>query len=285
MGIYSRDYIRDQRPSGGFGVPGGQWAIKYLLIANITVFFLQNMFAGGPPGQGVVAEWLALSRQDLFPSFQIWRLVTYGFCHGSLDHVAFNLFVLWMFGRGVEPILGSNEFLAFYLTGVVISGLCYVTVQVVLGIPAGVIGASGGVMAVVFLTAMYFPRMKVLVMFIIPAELWLLAVLYAVIDVWGMTNPGSGVAHAAHLGGAAFGVVYRYYNWRLMPWWNRLRSGSSPGIGARKRPKVRLYRPTKESLDNRVDDILEKIHREGEASLTDEEREVLKEAGQRYKNR
>ena len=119
MGIYSRDYIRDQRPSGGFGVPGGQWAIKYLLIANIAVFFLQNL---GPPEQGVVANWLALSRQDLFPSFQIWRLVTYGFCHGSLEHVAFNLFVLWMFGRAVEPILGSKEFLAFYLSGVVISG-------------------------------------------------------------------------------------------------------------------------------------------------------------------
>ena len=139
-------------------------------------------------------------------------------------------------------------------------------------------------MAVTFLCAMHYPRMQLLIMFIIPLELRWFAVLYAIIDVAGLLNPGSGVAHAAHLGGAAFGVAYKYYNWRLIPLWQRL-TGRVTGFKRRRRgPKMRIYQPTPdEPLNPQVDRILQKIHEQGEASLTDEEREVLIEASRRLK--
>ena len=292
MGIHSRDYIRETPPPA-FGRPAGLWAVRYLLIANIVVFVLQVVT--GEPGRfgnltGGITQWLSLNRTDLFPTFQIWRLVTYGFCHDtrSLQHIAINLFVLWMFGRNVEPIYGSREFLAFYLTGVVLSGLCHVGMQVVMHDPAGVIGASGGVMAVVFLTAMLFPREKVYVMFILPLELRWMAVLYAAADVMGIVSGGSNVAHAAHLAGAAFGVLYKYNNWRIMPLfarWPRLKKRAFSG----RQSKVHLYRPpretpSREDVSARVDALLEKISRDGEASLTDDERRFLKDASRRYRD-
>ncbi len=168
MGIENRDYVR--RGSGGnygrgFGNPGDNWAINFLLIANVAVFILQNMDLGG------VTDALELSLWDI-QHFQIWRLVTYGFCHGGIWHIAINMYVLWMFGRLVEPIYGSREFLAFYLVGIVISGLCHIGIQLVDGSLNPVIGASGGVNAVVFLCAMLYPRMTVLFMFdSIPVDL------------------------------------------------------------------------------------------------------------------
>lgn len=288
MGIESRDYLRNE--SGGnyrsFNMTSGGWAIKYILIANVVVFLLEIATTNGR-GSSDVINYLALNRDSLFPGFEIWRVLTYGFCHDtrSLGHIFFNMFILWMFGRSVEPILGSREFLAFYLVSIVISGLCHIAIS-----PNPVIGASGGVMAVVFLTAMYYPRMTVLLFFILPIELRWLAVLYAVVDLFGFVNPrGDSVAHFAHLGGAAFGVAYKYFGWNLthsfQGKWNRFQSNR-----AVRKSKLKVYsepntRLSKARLDERVDAILEKISREGEASLTDQERELLKEASSKYKKR
>ena len=283
MGIESRDYLRHEsggRNYGSFRMTSGGWAIKYLIIANVIVFVLQNV-------SPAITESFALQRGAIFPAFQIWRFVTYGFCHStaSLGHLFFNMYVLWMFGRSVEPILGSREFLAFYLLGIVISGICHTAIS-----PYPVIRASGGVMAVVFLTAMYFPRMTVLLMFILPIQLRWLAVLYAAVDVFGFINPGGdGVAHFAHLGGAAFGVAYKHFGWNVTrsfdAKWNTFNLNRSA-----KKKKFRVYSEpdtnlSKAGLDEKVDAILEKISREGEANLTDQERALLKEASNKYKKR
>lgn len=283
MGIESRDYLRHESGSGNynsFRVNSGGWAIKYLIIANIIVFVLENTTPS-------ILNAFALQRDAVFPSFQIWRFVTYGFCHSttSLGHIFFNMFVLWMFGRSVEPILGSREFLVFYLLGIVISGICHIAISA-----NPVIGASGGVMAVVFLTAMYFPRMTVLLMFILPIELRWLAVLYALVDVFGVINPeGDNVAHVAHLGGAAFGVAYKYFNWNLTRKFDSKMKSFKLKQSARQK-NLRVYSEpdsniSKAKLDEKVDAILEKISREGEASLTDQERALLKEASTKYKKR
>lgn len=339
MGLQDRDYLREERRGAAFGPPGGGWAIKYLLIANVLVFLLQQtsplvtawldlrlpvrteaeatLYSLDdarpprtlPPGESVlVIDHLqdpgtrvlyarvryqgefGLVEQSLLQVAPgrfwelLWRLVTYGFCHSTqgLMHLAFNMFVLWMFGRAVEPLLGSREFLAFYLAAIVVSGLCHLIVQAFAPVP--VLGASGGVMAVVFLTAMYYPRMTVLLFFVIPVELRWVAVLYAVIDVAGFFNPNSTVAHAAHLGGAAFGVAYKYYGWRLMPWISGFRMLMKSRRPSRP-PRVRIHRPSPDEVRARVDDLLDKIHRHGEASLTDEERQFLRDASREYRHR
>tara|TARA_R110002111_G_scaffold262289_1_gene337785 strand:+ start:65160 stop:66014 length:855 start_codon:yes stop_codon:yes gene_type:complete len=284
MGIENREYLRHESGGGNynpFQTTSGGWAIKYLIIANVIVFLFENLSPS-------ILDYLALQRDAVFPTFQIWRFVTYGFCHStaSLGHIFFNMFVLWMFGRSVEPILGSREFLAFYLMGIVISGICHVAIS-----PNPVIGASGGVMSVVFLTAMYFPRMTVLLMFIFPIELRWLAVLYAVVDVFGFVSPqqGDSTAHFAHLGGAAFGVAYKYFGWHLTGSFNQKWNAFKLKQSARKN-HLRVYtepdsKLSKAKLDEKVDVILEKISREGEANLTDQERALLKEASNKYKKR
>lgn len=300
MGIESRDYIRDERPAFGFRGPasGNLWAVTFVLIANVAVFLLQNMTKHplSPSGhiRGGLTEWLSLSLWDpQNPSqlqlIQLWRVVTYGFCHANFQHILFNMYVFWMFGRIIEPIYGSREFLCFYLGGIVISGLCHVGMQAVQPGMGGVVGASGGVMAVVFLTAAVYPRMTVLLMFVLPVQLRFIAIGYAAIDLLGALNPGaSKVAHVAHLGGAAFGYAYKHFNWRFSGLLDSL-SGRFKRKVPRSRAKVKLYRPTDppppQNLEREVDEILEKISKEGEASLTEKEREILAEASRQYRKR
>ena len=42
--------------------------------------------------------------------FGLWQLITYGFLHGSLLHLGFNMFALYMFGSAIERVLGAQRY-------------------------------------------------------------------------------------------------------------------------------------------------------------------------------
>src|SRR5690606_26344528 len=89
-----------------------------LLIANVAVFVLQVLT--GDLLIGPFALWPFGSPQFRgAPEFEVWQLLTYGFLHGSLTHLFFNMFALWMFGREIEQLLGSRRYLTYYLVCVV----------------------------------------------------------------------------------------------------------------------------------------------------------------------
>jgi hypothetical protein len=100
-----------------------------------------------------------------------------------------------------------------------------------------------------------------------------------------------GVAHVAHLGGLAFGFLYYRFGWRITSLGSNLPSVFNLRTWSRRtwnRPRhVKVYQPPEEapqSFDVKVDAILDKIHAQGEASLTEQERETLRKASERYKS-
>jgi len=212
-----------------------------------------------------------------------WRVITYGFCHdhSSLWHLAFNMMLLWVFGRMLESILGRREFFCVYLLGVLLSGLCHLALQLGLGDVVPMVGASGGVMTLMVIAAMHFPRQKVLLMMIFPIELGVLVIGLVLLDVLGLFDTGSHVARAAHLGGAAFGFLYQRSGLRISDAWGRVSVRARFWKQRVARPKIRVHRPSVDGLDDQVDAILAKIAREGEASLSESERELLMEASRR----
>ena len=219
-----------------------------------------------------------------------WRMISYGFCHDqtSLWHLAFNMICLWMFGRLIEGIYGRREFVWVYLLGVFVSGLCHLAWQQASGgsvVP--MVGASGGVMTVMVLAAIHFPKMKVLVMMIFPVELGLVVVglvAWNVLGGMGLFGGDTHVAYMAHLGGLAFGFGYHRSGFRLSSGWASLWGRSRLWRRRIVRPSVRVYQPPADGLDEKVDAILEKISRDGEASLSDRDREFLMEASRRKRD-
>ena len=291
MGFENRDYYRDPdwQPDRG-----DHSAIRWLIVLCIGVFIGQMV-------DPHVTEWLALTTGDTFSKWQVWRLLSYAFCHDTKNvlHLLFNMVCLWFFGRVIQDRLGNREFLAFYLLAAVVAGLSY------LGLHAGLLhdhslvtGASGATMAVMALFAMWYPRQQVLLFGLLPVEIRWLVAAYVVIDtlpIWAAlqgNRPSDGVAHAAHLGGLLFGFAYHIFEWRLSNWLS-IRRVPTWWRDRERRKDVRLYSPQSEhldtpeenDLDEKVDEILRKIHEQGESSLSDRERRVLMEASRRIRER
>ena len=291
MGFEDRDYYRDPdwRPGSS-----GQSAVRWLIVLCAVVFLGQMLDTR-------VTDWLELTTVGTFLNGQVWRLLTYAFCHNTKDvlHLLFNMLCLWFFGRAVQERLGNREFVAFYLAAAVFAGLSY------LGLHAGflrdhssVTGASGATMAVMALFAMWYPRQQVLLFGLLPVEIrWLVAayVVFDTLPVWAALRGdrvSDGIAHAAHLGGLLFGFLYHIFEWRLSNWLS-FRRVPAWWRDRERRKAVKLYSPESDAtdvpaendLDAKVDDILRKIHEHGETSLSDRERRVLMDASRRLRER
>jgi membrane associated rhomboid family serine protease len=315
MGIYSRDYIRDSNNSAGL------WSdtptCRMIVIATVVVFLAQLLFLRAvdtrregvengvqgaeveslPPQYrakySVVEEWLSLDTNKVLRG-QVWRVATTALLHNrhGLWHILVNMVVLIWLGRSLELNYGSREFLLFYIFAAIFGSLAFISIQLITGDRTPAIGASGAVMAVFCLFALWNPGYTVNVYMVFPIPIiWLLG-LYVIYDlhplVLQLTGSGwrTGIAHAAHLGGVAFGFFYYRQSWKLEPLVDRITPEAFKSV---QRPRV--VRPTVQQSakvdrqDQEVDEILAKISREGEASLTERERKVLLDASQRYQKR
>jgi membrane associated rhomboid family serine protease len=233
----------------------------------------------------VIQEWCELETNKVVKKGQVWRLLTHAFCHDrySIVHIVFNMLLLYWFGGTLESMYGSREFLLFYLTAAVVAGLTYVGLDLYTGSSVPAVGASGAVMAVMMLYTVHFPRETICICWFFPVEMRWVMLFYLIFDLHPILlalsgdHFFSGIAHAAHLGGLAFGFLYGRYQWRLEPIVDRL-----SGVW-RKRERTTVRRPAPEM--RRVDEILEKITATGQDSLTAEERAVLASASRQMKRR
>jgi membrane associated rhomboid family serine protease len=187
-----------------------------LLIANIAVFLLQDM--GGPE----LFAWFALWPLDTpgLPPFQPWQVVSYGFMHEGLTHIAFNMFALYMFGSDVERLFGSRFYLQYYFACLVTAAVCHLAVTAWMGAPpAATVGASGAIFGLLLAFGWYFPQRRILLLFPpIPMPARVFVALYGGIElVLGVTGTQAGVAHFAHLGGMLGGWLMIQHRRRGFP--------------------------------------------------------------------
>src|SRR5258708_37439908 len=154
-----------------------------LIIANVAVFLLQSV---APGLESALALWpLDASRMSNGQvGFALWQLVTYGLLHGSVLHLAFNMFALYMFGSALELVVGPRRYLAYYLVCVIAAAVAQLLVTAMLGGMYPTVGASGGVFGLLLAYAVYFPHNKVMLLFPpVPIPSRLFVVIYAVIQL------------------------------------------------------------------------------------------------------
>jgi membrane associated rhomboid family serine protease len=190
-------------------------ASRALLFLNVAIFVVQSL-----TGDLLVrsfALWPPASVQfPGAPSFQLWQLLTYGFLHGGLTHLFFNMFALYMFGGEIERLLGTRRFVTYYLVCVVGAALAQLVVVSKLALPpVPTVGASGGVFGLLLAFGMAFPQRRIMLLFPpIPMPAWLFVTLYGLLELYlGVTGSGQGVAHFAHLGGMVAGYALLVH-WR-----------------------------------------------------------------------
>jgi len=119
------------------------------------------------------------------------------------------MFMLWMFGRELEQLMGPRRFLTYYLTCVVGAGLIQLIVAGLQGDGVRVVGASGGVFGLLLAFGMAFPNRMIMLLFPpIPMKAKYMVVLFGILELYlGLSGRSPGVANFAHLGGMLFGFL------------------------------------------------------------------------------
>lgn len=213
--------------------------------------------------------------------FSPYQYVTHIFMHGGFEHLFFNMFALWMFGRILEQVWGSKRFLIyFFVTGIgaalIHTGVNYLSLlsikhdaTIILNTPSPeifaafvsehfsayydqvyslfldgwfknpgsekyismaaeytrqlielqgnipTVGASGAVYGVLLAFGMLFPNTQLMLLIPpIPIKAKWMVIGYGALELFlGLTQPGSNIAHFAHLGGMLFGYFLIKY-WR-----------------------------------------------------------------------
>ncbi|MDB4916431.1 MAG: Peptidase rhomboid domain protein [Gemmatimonadetes bacterium] len=180
-------------------------SVQALLAINIAMLFLQ---------------WALVSDADVFAvlGFQagslqrtLWSAVTYMFVHYGAWHVALNMYALLAFGPRLEAAMGTRAFTLYYLwcgLGGAVAHMLFVRTGLL-------VGASAGVLGVMFAYWQQWPDEELALFGVIPMRPWTMIVLLggAIIatGVMGAGAPVAGgerIAYLAHVGGVAFAWLY-----------------------------------------------------------------------------
>jgi membrane associated rhomboid family serine protease len=281
--------------------------IKWLLISNAGIWLLTEFFLapfklgdtriGGD--NGIITYFLAL--WPIGTNFWLWQLFTYMFLHGGFGHLFFNMLALWMFGMELENVWGSKRFLTYYLACGFGAGIANLLWTLLISQGAPTVGASGAVFGILVAFGMLFPERPIYIYFLLPIKAKFFVAGYIALELfYGVSGTSSGIAHFAHLGGAAVGfalVMLMAKGFSLDDIWNKFKSEPTFPYQQRRARKpvheevfdakffdIKSGRPIEgddELNQEVVDTILDKINTSGYQSLTDEEKRILNEASKK----
>jgi membrane associated rhomboid family serine protease len=264
------------------------WVLR-LIIANAVVLLLMRTVLTSPD----LAAALAFNPASAWRHW--WTFLSYMFVHAGLLHLLGNMLMLFVFGTAVESRMGSRTFLLYYLfcgVGAAIFALGLSSFMAV----SPFIGASGAVLGVALAFAMYWPDAE-LVVFPIPVLIrarTLVTILIGLDVFFSFLAQSDGIAHLAHVGGAAFGYLFfrlqgisrrsphpppRPVERVVMVQWG----SAEPERRTPVTPVRQRRRADADPVAAEVDRVLDKISEKGIGSLTPAERRFLDEVSKQKK--
>ena len=271
--------------------------LKWLLLVNVGLWImvafanLSMWLMNRGETQNLLVSYLSLPANLSVLLHRPWTAITYMFLHERFWHLFFNVWMLWFGGMIFTRFLSQKQLALTYGLGGLVGALFFILAYNLFPVfetakyTAVAMGASASVLAILVAAATYKPDYGLSLLLFGQLKFKWVAIAFVVIDLLSISaeNPGG---HIAHLGGAAFGFVYGLI---------LRKSLNQPAESKRKKRKSKMeYTPYEEIHDepqvprsdeeyNRqkaererdVDAILDKIAKDGYASLTAEEKEFL----------
>ena len=257
--------------------------LEKIILFNITLYLLPFvlktvLFLFNIKGLSIV-NWFTIDATLSEFILKPWSILTYGFIHGSFSHIFWNMLILYYFGNILKNIFGEKLILNLFLSGIVAGGLTYLIsynlFPVFKGVNSVMIGASAGVMSVLFFLAAYDPQYRIRIIFFDIKILYIALFLffYDIIQI-PLNNSGG---HIAHIGGALWGYYYsvKYNNGSDLV--NSILSFFKKNTN--NKPSVKSKTDNKSFNQDKIDEILDKISDSGYDSLTKSEKEYLFKVG------
>lgn len=270
--------------------------LKWLLLVNVGIWIMvafANLFLWlyKSPGTNLLVRWLSVPADWTELIRKPWTVITYMFLHERFWHLFFNVWMLWFGGMIFTRFLSQKQLALTYGLGGLVGAIFFILAYNLFPVfetvkyTAVAMGASASVLAILVAAATYKPDYGLNLLLFGQLKFKWLAIAFVVIDLLSISaeNPGG---HIAHLGGAVFGFVYGLI----------LRKGlGQPSEPKRKKRKPKMeytpyeeihdepqvprsdeeYNHQKAERERDVDAILDKIAKDGYASLTAEEKEFL----------
>ena len=212
-----------------FGISPSQkknWGfVEVIILLNIIMFIPYLVYyVFRSPNLYVIASYflnLNINSPNNFLSVNngaIWQIVTGMFMHGSLGHLIFNMYGLYIFGKPLELRWGKGRFLTFYLFTGILANVSSVLFYLYTGKSVSLIGASGAIYGVLLAFGGYFPETRLLLLFLIPIKVKWAILLFTVIELGlQFANIDTGVAHLTHLFGFLFSFLYLFLFYKMNP--------------------------------------------------------------------
>jgi len=290
MGWQDRDYARVSPAAGPLRRIHRPWLVggsivTTLIVINVVIYVLASLSAGLRElfyGLGQM-QGLAVSHG------QLWRLITAQYLHAGPGHLLINMLVLHFLGRPLERMWSTNRFLAVYTVG----GLAGNVFYTILGSwgwldprwPA--VGASGCIYTLLGIVAVLFPTATVYVYFLFPIRIRTAAIIFGGIALLRVLQQAANYGgEACHLAGLVFGV---WWAMKGDAWWSRTewrlprteRMSRSRDQTTGFEARIAERREDAETIDR----ILKKVYDGGIHTLTEAEKQALREATERQRHR
>jgi membrane associated rhomboid family serine protease len=231
-----------------------------------------------------------------------WTVITYMFMHDGVFHMLGNVLWLWAFGYILQDLAGNSKLVPLFLYGGVAGAFLFILANNLFPVLSSHIqgrtleGASAGVMAIAIATTAIAPGYRIFPMLNGGIPLWVLTVIFVIIDFASIPSQNGG-GHIAHIGGAIIGLIFviqlkKGRDWSL--WMNSFFNWAANLFNPEKKEwkktaKKEHYYKTKGTqpykkvpnvTQKRIDEILDKINQQGYRFLSDEEKEILKRASE-----
>jgi len=230
---------------------------------------------------------------------EYYRIITSGFLHVGWVHLVLNMFSLFAFSGFMELYLGPVRFLLLYFGSMAGGDLLALWIHRNNG-SYNSVGASGAVCGLIFAAIALVPGMSVGFIIMLPG--WLYGLLFVLYSIYGVRSGKDNIGHEAHLGGGITGLLIG-----LLMEPSALASNTVPImiiaiptlffiIMIVRKPHFLLvdnffyktqskdfysidhkYNAEKRTRQREIDRLLEKIHRKGMNSLSQAERDFLKQ--------
>jgi rhomboid protease GluP len=186
--------------------------VTYVLIAvTVVIYLLQQVSMAMFNGNDLLFLFGGKINQFIYMG-ELWRLITPILLHGSIPHILFNMYALFVLGREVELAYGHGRFLLLYLMG----GFAGNVFSFIFT-PGSSLGSSTAVFGLVAAEAVFFYQNRRLFGNRTRSVIMNLASIVLINLFIGIT-PGSGIDNFGHLGGLLGGALFSWLggpNWKI----------------------------------------------------------------------
>lgn len=291
--------------SDGNALVGLITIILFFFVLLLTIQVCYNFFQQPATNyKGQIIEWFGIPNSFTLLSERPWTIFTYMFSEtgNMLFRLLGNLLWLWAFGAILQSMAGNDKLIPVFIYSGLIGGLVFVASSQIFPSTATLstpymIGSNPGVMGVAMATMALSPNFRVLTHIRNGFPVWILMAIYLIIDLAGFSSAPAAYS-LSHVAGAATGAGFVFLMRRgydLSLWMNRfyfwLLNLFNPNKtkSAQQKIKERVfyntgsrepYRKTAIITQDRVDEILDKINQKGYQFLTEEEKQILRKAGE-----